>query len=76
MTAKRSRWLAWARTGFELLALLKPCPDEWLNIYPVDRKVANVMNKDADMILPIKLQQVVPEKQISKSWNMLGVALR
>lgn len=53
-------WAKWLgeepATNEELLALLKPCPDEWLRIYPVDKKVGNVRNKDADMTLPIKLQ--------------------
>ncbi|EKS41475.1 SOS response-associated peptidase family protein [Afipia broomeae] len=37
----------------ELLALLKPCPDEWLEIFPVDKKVGNVRNKGPELVLPI-----------------------
>ena len=40
-------------TNEQLLALLKPCPDDWLEIYPVDKKVGNVRNKGAELILPI-----------------------
>jgi putative SOS response-associated peptidase YedK len=40
-------------TNEELLALLKPCPDEWLKIWPVDKKVGNVRNKGAELVLPI-----------------------
>jgi hypothetical protein len=29
-------------TEAEVLAVLRPCPDEWLKIWPVDRKVGNV----------------------------------
>jgi putative SOS response-associated peptidase YedK len=36
----------------ELLALLGPCPDEWLKIWPVDKKV-NVRNKSAELVLPL-----------------------
>lgn len=37
----------------ELLAMLKPCPDEWLKVWPVDKKVGNVRNKGAELVLPI-----------------------
>lgn len=52
-------WAKWlgeeAATEQELIAMLKPCPDEWLKIWPVDNKVGNVKNKGADLILPIDL---------------------
>jgi putative SOS response-associated peptidase YedK len=38
-----------------LLALLRPCPEEWLKIWPVDRWVGNVKNTGADLALPINL---------------------
>jgi hypothetical protein len=31
-------------TEAEVLTVLRPCPDEWLKIWPVDRKVGNVKN--------------------------------
>jgi hypothetical protein len=31
-----------AATEAEVLAVLRPCPDEWLKIWPVERKVGNV----------------------------------
>src|ERR1700722_8921186 len=37
----------------ELLALLKPCPDEWLKIWPVDKKVGNVRNKGSELADPL-----------------------
>jgi putative SOS response-associated peptidase YedK len=40
-------------TDEELLAFLKPCPDEWLKIWRVDKKVGNVRNKGAELVLPI-----------------------
>ena len=40
-------------TEEELLALLKPCPDDRLKIWPVDKKVGNVRNKGAELVLPI-----------------------
>jgi putative SOS response-associated peptidase YedK len=54
-----SDWPKWLgeepATEAELLALLRPCPDEWLKIWPVDRKVGNVKNTGADLALPINL---------------------
>jgi putative SOS response-associated peptidase YedK len=48
------RWLGEEpATNEELLALLKPCPDEWLKIWPVDKKVGNVRNKGSELVLPI-----------------------
>jgi hypothetical protein len=43
----------------ELLALLKPCPDEDLKIWPVDKMVGNVKNNGPQLILPV-LSNSVP----------------
>jgi putative SOS response-associated peptidase YedK len=52
---RESDWPKWLGeepvTDQELLALRKPCPDEWLEIWPVD--VGNVRNKDAELVFPI-----------------------
>jgi putative SOS response-associated peptidase YedK len=37
----------------ELLALLKPCPDEALKIWPIDKMVGNVRNNGPPLILPV-----------------------
>ena len=37
----------------ELLALLKPCPDEALKIWPVEKMVGNVRNNGPQLILPV-----------------------
>jgi putative SOS response-associated peptidase YedK len=37
----------------ELLALLKPCPDEVLKIWPVNKMVGNVKNTGPELVLPI-----------------------
>jgi putative SOS response-associated peptidase YedK len=37
----------------DLLALLKPCPDEALKIWPVDKMVGNVRNNGPQLILPV-----------------------
>jgi putative SOS response-associated peptidase YedK len=34
-------------------ALMKPCPDEWLEAYPVSKDVGNVRNNREDLIDPI-----------------------
>jgi putative SOS response-associated peptidase YedK len=36
----------------ELLALLRPCPDEALKIWPVDNKVGNVRTNGPDLLRP------------------------
>ena len=41
-------------TEQELLALLKPCPDEALKIWPVDNMVGNVRNKGPQLIRPLE----------------------
>jgi putative SOS response-associated peptidase YedK len=43
----------------DLLALLKPCPDEALKIWPVDKMVGNVRNNGPQLILPV-LSNAVP----------------
>jgi putative SOS response-associated peptidase YedK len=40
-------------TEDELVAMLKPSPDEILKIWPVDKRVGNVRNKGAELALPI-----------------------
>ena len=40
-------------TEQELLSLLRPCPDDWLKIWAVDKKVGNVRSKGAELMLPI-----------------------
>jgi putative SOS response-associated peptidase YedK len=50
-----SKWLGEeAATGQELLALLRPCPDERLKIWRVDNKVGNVRNTGPELILPLE----------------------
>jgi hypothetical protein len=44
----------------ELLTLLKPCPDEALKIWPVDRMVGNVRNNGPQLILPVLRNEEVP----------------
>ena len=38
----------------ELMTLLKPCPDEALKIWPVDKEVGNVKNTGPQLIRPIE----------------------
>jgi putative SOS response-associated peptidase YedK len=42
-------------TEDELLALLKPCPEEELKIWPVNKMVGNVKNKGRELIEPLAL---------------------
>jgi putative SOS response-associated peptidase YedK len=41
-------------TEQELLALLRPCPDESLKIWRVDNTVGNVRNAGPESILPLE----------------------
>jgi putative SOS response-associated peptidase YedK len=45
-------WLAHDTPEDVLLALLKPCDEDFLNIYPVDKRVGNVANNDPSLIRP------------------------
>jgi len=40
-------------TEDELMALLKPCPDEALQIWPADKAVGNVKNTGPQLIKPL-----------------------
>src|ERR1700688_3629053 len=49
-----ARWLGEEpATEEELLPLLKPCPDDTLKIWPVDKKVGNVRNTGSELVLPV-----------------------
>ena len=37
--------------------VLKPCPSDWLEAYPVDKRVGNVRNNNAELIKPLDLSQ-------------------
>jgi putative SOS response-associated peptidase YedK len=50
------KWLGEEPASEEkLLALLKPCPDEVLKIWPVDKAVGNVKNNGRQLLTPIPL---------------------
>ena len=44
----------------DLLALLSPCADEALRIWPVDKMVGNVRNNGPQLILPVLSNEEVP----------------
>jgi putative SOS response-associated peptidase YedK len=44
----------------DLLAFLKPCPDEALKIWPVDKIVGNIRNNGPQLILPVMSEKGVP----------------
>jgi len=46
-------WLGPEPWGEAHRALMKPCPDEWLEAYPVSKDVGNVRNNSSDLIDPI-----------------------
>jgi putative SOS response-associated peptidase YedK len=52
-----SDWLKWLgekpATEEELLAPLKPCSDDALRIWKVDRRVRNVRNTGPGLVLPV-----------------------
>jgi putative SOS response-associated peptidase YedK len=54
-----SDWPKWLgeepATEDELIAMLKPCPDAALKIWPVDKRVGNVRNKGRELIEPLAL---------------------
>ena len=49
--ASYDRWLDPAQPGAE--ELLRPCPDEWLEAFPVSTRVNNVRNDVAELITPM-----------------------
>jgi putative SOS response-associated peptidase YedK len=52
-----TEWPQWLgeepATENELLAMLKPCPDEALKIWAVDKMVGNVKNNGAQLLMPV-----------------------
>jgi putative SOS response-associated peptidase YedK len=55
-----ARWLGEEpATNEELLAMLKPCPDADLKIWPVDKGVGNVRNKGPELALAVQIDTVV-----------------
>ncbi len=48
--ASYDRWLDPGQVGAE--ELLRPCPDDWLEAFPVSTRVNNVRNDVAELITP------------------------
>ena len=48
---QHARWLDLDADPAEVL---KPCPSDWLEAYPVDKRVGNVRNNDAGLIEPLR----------------------
>lgn len=46
-------WLAPDTPREALLALMRPCPDAWLRVYPVGLRVGNVRNDDPSLLEPL-----------------------
>ena len=53
----KSDWPKWLgevpATEDELVSLLKPCPDDALRIWKVDRRVGNVRNNSPELALRV-----------------------
>ena len=47
------RWLDVERPAAELVALLRPCPDEWLDAFEVGAAVGDVKNDGPELLIPI-----------------------
>jgi putative SOS response-associated peptidase YedK len=48
-------------------ALLRPCPEDWLEAYPVSTRVNNVRNEDASLVEPAEPQEAEPAAAEEKS---------
>jgi len=49
------RWLDVATPADDLLGMLKPCPEDWLQVYAVNRAVNSVRNDDERCIEPAEV---------------------
>lgn len=52
-------WLAESTPIGDLLELLRPCPDAWLDIYPVSGLVNRVSNEGPELALPLAVDASV-----------------
>jgi putative SOS response-associated peptidase YedK len=43
----------WLDLDADPAEVLRPCPSDWLEAYPVDKRGANVCNNDASLIEPL-----------------------
>ena len=43
----------WLDLDADITDVLRPCPSDWLEAYPVDQRVGNVRNNDARLIEPL-----------------------
>ena len=49
------RWLEPETPAADLVALLRPCPNEWLETYEVGAAVGNVKNDGPELIKPVRI---------------------
>jgi putative SOS response-associated peptidase YedK len=52
-------------------ALLRPCPEDWLEAYPVSTRVNNVRNEDASLVEPAEPQEAEPAAEKSRQPRLL-----
>jgi hypothetical protein len=66
-----SKWLGEEpATEQELFALLRPCPDEWLKIWPIDNKVGNVRNTGRELMPSLeKVLEIYREGRSNHCYN-------
>lgn len=46
----KSEYDLWPDTGFDTAKILKPCPSEWLEAYPMNKRVGNARKYDLVLI--------------------------
>jgi len=72
-----SDWPKWLgeepATDQELLALLRPCPDDRLKIWKVDNKIGNVRNTGPELILPVEDSAAASKRRQRAAFHYLPV---
>ena len=68
-----SDWPKWLgeepATEEELVAILKPCADEVLKVWPVDKQVGNVKNNGAELLTPVEVAVADPPLLVSAGYH-------
>jgi putative SOS response-associated peptidase YedK len=56
-------------TPDQLKSMLRPYPSERLTMWPVDRRVGNVKNEDAELAEPVTTRSIARDRRWAFGWK-------
>jgi putative SOS response-associated peptidase YedK len=65
-------WLDVRDERADVMRLVRPCPDDWLDVVPVSSRVNKVENDDSSLLEPLASPEPAPVKEAKKAKKPLS----